>query len=612
MKKFHYSIKKIVLFIVAIVAMASCVDEFTIGDKHLQKPPGVDITIDTVFNNADFAQRFLWNAYSTLFYGMPWEWTTRGRAMNMGTFEAMTDNWQSYLSWDYINRNIYPGKYGATEESMDSKYHYSLEGSWVGIRKAYIFIENIGRTPGIDDATKKRLKAEAKMIIACHYSDMYRHFGGLPIVRSSYNPYAVPNIDRATAKETLKFIVDLCDEAAKDLPWALSVDERPTWDGRFTAGAAKGLKIRMLLFGASPLFNDDQPYNTEGSYESNTGFYTWFGGKDEKMWQDVVDACTEFFEINEMDAAGGYRLYDDGEDYRLRFRTAYFERGNPEMLISTRVEYSHSYDEFFNYFIGPSAVPVLEYLDLFPMADGTPFNNSVWNDSVIDPYVDPWSNRDPRLYETCIVNGMPYQDRTAETWIGGRERGIAMDWSSYFTGAGNFKFGLDKKLASGKPAHWPYLRLAEIYLSFAEALNETGKTEDAFQWIDAVRKRVNLQGLKDSYPGVVWTKERFREEVLNERSREFGRELVRWFDQIRWKRAGDFKKRLHGLRIERMKDVNGNVIPGKYKHFKFTLSKRYWQDGDNGENNFSPKWYLSAFPITETYKDYKLPQNPGW
>lgn len=604
-------LKLVTILLIGLIHFA-CVDDFTIGNSHLQKPPGVDITIDTVFNSADYAQRFLWNTYSTLYYGMPYAWSAKGNAMNMGTFESMTDNWQSYLSWDYNNRNIYPGKYGATEESQHSKYHYSNEDSWIGIRKSYLFIENIDRTPGIDDATKKRLKAEAKMIIACHYSDMFRHFGGLPIVTKSYDPYAVPNIDRGTAKETLNFIVKLCNEAAVDLPWSLAPDEKATWDGRFTGAAAIGLKIRVLLFGASPLFNDTEPYYTDQQSESNTDLHTWYGGKDESMWQDVVDAGIQFFEKNEFDNNGGYALYNELEDPRLRYRAAYFERGTAEMLISTRVKYNHSYDEFFNYFTGPSAVPVLEYLDLFPNANGTPFDNSVWNDSVISPYRDPWADRDPRLYETCIVNGMTYQDRTAETWIGGRERGIAMDWSSYFTGAGNFKFGLDKKLASGKPAQWPYLRMAEIYLSFAEALNELGRTEEAFDYIDAVRKRVNLMGLKESYPSETWTKERFREEVLNERSREFGRELVRWFDLIRWKRAGDFKKRLHGLRIERMKDANGNVIAGKYKHFKFTLSKRFWQNDDNGTSNFSSKWYLSAFPITETYKDYKLPQNPGW
>ena len=125
------------------------------------------------------------------------------------------------------------------------------------------------------------------------------------------------------------------------------------------------------------------------------------------------------------------------------------------------------------------------------------------------------------------------------------------------------------------------------------------------------RARVGLKGLKDSYPGKVWTKEAFLEEVLDERSREFGLEEVRWFDIKRWKREGDFRKRLSGVRIKRV-FRNGAAVPNRYSYHKFTLFKRAWQDGDGGVKNFDPKWYMAAFPIAEIYKDYGLTQNPGW
>jgi len=608
------------------LTMLSCVDDFKIGTDALEKPPGLGLTLDSIFSSPDYSKQFLWDAYSTLYYGMPWEWSPRGNQMNMGTPEALCDTWQSYLSWDYCNRNMYSGKYGASDESQHSKYHYWYEGSWIGIRKAYIFLENIDRVPDLDSITKVRLKGEAKMIIACQYADMYRNFGGLPIITSTvvnttFAQSEAPQIDRATAKETLKFIVDLCTDAEKMLPWSLPVDERATWDGRFTGAAAQGLKIRMLLFGASPLFNDVEPYYTEEACESNSGFHTWFGGKDPAMWTDVVNACGYFFDKNDADPNSGFSLCidpagwsDASGDYRRAYRNSYLTRGNTEMLISTRVYYSFAYNEAFNYFTTSAAVPTLEYLDMFGMSDGTAFNNSVWNDSVISPWIDPWADRDPRMYETCILNNQTYQDRTAETWLGGRERGLSKDNSSYLTGAGNYKFSLDKKMVSGKPAQWPYLRLAEIILSYAEAINESSANKiDAIQWVDQVRTRVGLQGLVASFPGTTWTTETLREAILRERACEFGRENVRWFDIIRWKRGGDFKKQLHGLLIKRFEDAAGKDIkPGQYKHLKFTLGKRYWQDSNDGTNNFSSKWYLSAFPRSETYKNYKLPQNPGW
>jgi hypothetical protein len=154
------------------------------------------------------------------------------------------------------------------------------------------------------------------------------------------------------------------------------------------------------------------------------------------------------------------------------------------------------------------------------------------------------------------------------------------------------------------------LRLAEIYLSYAEALNETGRTEEAFQYVDAIRARVGLKGLKEANPAKAWNKESFREEVLRERACEFGMEEVRFFDMIRWKREADFRKRLHGLLIRRVLD--GYNQPLGYSYEKVTLLKRYIQDADNGTVNFDPKWYLSAFPIDEVRKGYGLTQNPGW
>lgn len=619
-------INKIILGLSIVFTIASCTDEFKFGNDFLDKMPGEDITIDSVFAKSELAQQFLWNTYSTLFYGLNWDWSDRGNGMNMGLPEALTDNFQSYLTWDNVNKMYYTGKYNASEENNQTVYNYTLEGSWIGIRKAWIFIENVDRVPDMDDATKARLKAEAKMIIACHYADMYRHFGGLPLIKKAFTTQDDLEIPRATAKETLQFITGLCDEAFAVLPWKLTTAEMAKWDGRFTGGGALGLKIRMLLFAASPLFNDNVPYYTAKTYESIEKKQVWFGAKDETLWNDVVEACDLFFQINAMDAEGGYMLTSG--DPRLAFRQSYFARGTTEMLISSRIRYN--VPDYWNasYYCLQSlgsygaCTPTLEYSDLFPMADGTPFNKNIWNDTLaVDRingpgdtvYLDPFANRDPRFYETCLVNNADYQGRKAELWMSGRERGNQLEAGAAATGMSVYKFILDKTNATsiGAPAQWPYLRLAEIYLSYAEALNQVGRTEEAFTWVDLVRARVGLKGLKESYPGRTWTKEVFLNEVLDERSREFGLEGVRLFDMKRWKRADDFRKRLSGVRIKRI-IRNKLVVPNRYSYQKFTLFKRAWQDDEGGTINFDPKWYLSAFPIAEIYKDYGLTQNPGW
>ena len=108
------------------------------------------------------------------------------------------------------------------------------------------------------------------MVITVQYTQMMRHFGGLPLIDKAIYPGDDYNYPRETIEKTVNFIVNLCNEAASVLPWRVSVEE----DGRFTKAAALGLKVRVLLFAASPLFNDNQPY-LDG--EASTNLMVWYG-----------------------------------------------------------------------------------------------------------------------------------------------------------------------------------------------------------------------------------------------------------------------------------------------------------------------------------------------
>jgi hypothetical protein len=75
----------------------------------------------------------------------------------------------------------------------------------------------------MDKEEKERLKGEAKVIIASRYFDMFRHFGGLPLVDHAFEVSNEENAyytERATVDATVKFMTKLLDEAALVLPWA--------------------------------------------------------------------------------------------------------------------------------------------------------------------------------------------------------------------------------------------------------------------------------------------------------------------------------------------------------------------------------------------------------
>ena len=595
---------------VLLTMQISCVDGLKVGDAFLEKAPSVDVDKDVVFNDANYARAFLWNAYTTLYYGRPLNWSVKGNRMYMSDVDALTDHFTSGLTWSGVNSLYYSGQFNSTSDYSSSIYSYSNgEDQWTGIRKAWLFIENIGQTPNIDDSEKERLKGEAKMIIACHYADMFRNYGGLPLVTKAFSPNDDFKLPRATARETMNFITDLCDQAYDVLPWALQSGEQEQWAGRFTGAAALGLKIRVLLFGASPLFNDDEPYYPDASSaQSITEQHVWFGSKDVSLWDDVVDACELFITRNQQEG-NPWKLVQNANP-RQAYQDAYYKRANGELLIDTRVRATVSwYWDAECYYLQAygsygGMTPTLEYVDLFSYADGTPFDSSFWDKQNKDHYIaeDPFANRDPRLYENCLVNNAEFgMDHVAELWIGGREgptNEIASDGAA-FTGFALYKYILDKEHMAGKQDQWPYLRLPEIYLSYAEALNEVGRTGDAYQYINYVRMRVGLPALSQSF-----TQKEMREEILDERAREFGAEEVHYYDMIRWKREEDFRKSLHGLRIRR---GDNNT----YSYEKFSIKKRYIQDGEDGTIFFTPKWYLCPFPFIEMNKGY-LTQNPGW
>jgi hypothetical protein len=203
------------------------------------------------------------------------------------------------------------------------------------------------------------------------------------------------------------------------------------------------------------------------------------------------------------------------------------------------------------------------------------------------------------------MNGSAYQNRTYQIWRAGNGYDKGKDWGGSTQGSGGSgyimrKFVLDREESKFKVQHWPALRLPEIYLAYAEALNEIngGPTAEAYEYLNKVRNRVGLNDVQETKD--VGSQEDFRKAVIQERALEFGYEEVRFFDMVRHKRAEDFKKPLYGVKV--LKTDSG------FSYERFRINPRYWQK----PGNWSPKWYMSALPPKEIQKDYGLVQNPGW
>jgi hypothetical protein len=597
----------LITFLIIISFLTFGCEKLKLGNDFISKAPGVDVTKDTIFSSLEYATRFLTSCYYYLPYGLcvggPDGPGTAHDKIGMDVIEAMTDLSQCDLGWAGLQTYTYQGLVDPSSANWVNGYSgipygFTDEETWKGIRNCFIFLENIHKVPNVAPDYLKRLKAEAWSIIAIEYYDMFRHFGGLPWINHAFKTGEdLSKFPRLTAQAYCDSIVAVIDKHVGDLPWALSASEDPQWDGRLTQAGMLAIKARLLLFNASPLFNDAAPYLDGDAAQQKL---VWHGGYDKNLWKRAADAAHDL--IDKVESTSDYQFYHKaGNSYRQDFTQGYSHRGSSEILISTRTEFYTATWDWAGYQFDLMAAafgannPTDDYVKMFQMTNGKSITDPTSGYDSTNPYI----NRDPRLYESVLVNGDAYQGRTAELYVGGRERLTdGQDQNKEGYQLRKFIYDADAATMINGVVQFPLIRLEEVYLTFAEADNEFngGPSAEGYRCINLVRARV---GMPPVTPGM--TQVEFREAILLERAVEFYQEEVRWNDLTRWKRDFDLSKTLHGMEI-----YQSETDPTKFTYVRSLCSPRYWQ------KNWSPKWYLSPFPQDEINKNYGLVQNPGW
>lgn len=660
----------------AALGMGSCTDKIAFGDSFLEKAPGGTVTADTVFGNPEYTRYFLAQCYAYQFYNLPCRSTNDPvQYLNYwkGPADLLSDSYQALTATPLVFTAYYNGMLTSMSDSHNNYnvFPYGNMHIWENVRAAYLLLDRVDGVPGMDDAEKERIKDEARCLLVYTYFQTFRNYGGLPLVEGLFSGTETSYTGRVSAQETVDFMVNKLDEVinGKHLPWGYTGAEASSSTGHWTLAGAMALKIQILQFAASPLLNADQPY-FQGKYTMEHPEYVWLGGYDKTRWTKLRQACQEF--MTALGANGIYHLVvpagNTQEDYAYAFRSSYLLQNSPEILHSVRVATSANGNDYNWYNLGfgnanngtgtndrISYCPTQEYVEMFPWADGTPFDYEktkaegrldemfIKGDHVegVQELQNIKYTRDPRLYETAAVNGQrcviewnngnrsgePY-----EAWVGGTTAKTQPETNQQVWGSGyrNLKYLAGTAFRRQKP-QWNPLTLSQLYLTYAEAIiQDGGSCTDALTYVDAVRARVGLKGLAECNPdkNLTSNKDNLLEEILRERACEGALETVRYYDMIRYKRADLFEKKLHGLRIYRL-DENGdhlvkawygdsrtNAAKGsfewyepyhfEYQKFEITTGARVWWNG------FDPKWYFQPFPIVEVNKNYGLEQNAGW
>ena len=637
MKKTIYTLLTVLL----AAGMVSC-ESLKLGDAGLSKAPETaGATLDTLFASLKDADKVLVSAYQYLPYGLISDFDSK---MGKDIVESITDHFVSnkHTEGDGPNDLYYTGALGANisgDAAGGETYRFGSEKDYYAIRYAWFFLENADRIPadsqGFSQSELNRKKAEAKMCIAIAYANMVRYVGGVPILDHAISSDEEMKFPRNTFKETIDFIVNLCDEATPDLPWTVSAVE----DGRLTKAAAIGLKLRILCFAASPTFNSNTPWHPAAADWENMGKYVRYAeGYDKGLWDKAKQAADDFMQANG-GIYGAYQLvqatptgtdplspgvtFVTPHDYRLAYRDAYNKRGTSESIISVRKSNSSSYhDKNMDLQDDFGCGATLNWVNKFPYADGTPFPKDFdWSHATAgDPDRYPFfksdpqgkhvvdkvpftETRDPRLYENVCVPGDFWKNgNVGPNYVNAK----SPSFQDGNTGFLQMKFIMQTEADRSLPPHWCLMRYAEVLLNVAEAHNESlgGPDDMAYLCLSAVRTRVGLPAMTmESNP---MNQDQFREALILERELEFGFEEVRWFDMVRWGITEAFTTTLEALEVTGNKQKNATS-------FTYTKKEAYpprtaWK----GQKNFDTKWYLAPIPAVEINKGYGMTQNPGW
>lgn len=594
MKRFF----KLLTTLTLACSLVAC-ETLVLGDGGLSKAPETSgANVETLFATITDADKVLASAYYYLPYGLISSFDSK-----MGTdfLEAITDHFISnkHTEGNGPNDLYYTGALDAKNGGGSEAYRFGSEKDYTAIRYGWFFLENADKIKDASNAEIARKKAEAKMCIAVAYANMFRYVGGVPLLDHAVQASEEMKYPRNTFAQTVDFIVNLCDEAAKDLPWYVSAVE----DGRFTKAAALGLKLRVLCFAASPTFNSNELWHKDADE------YTCYTNYSLDRWKAAKEAADEF--MGEWRKNGYYAMIQAAPDaggvitpraYRLAYRKGYYNRGTTETIISIRKSNSSDYHTMIKYSGDFGNGPSLEYTNKFGWADGSEFPADFdWENPSQHPFFLPdgtipgIETRDPRLYENVCVPGDKWSDGTV-----GRCYSNHRYFQDNNPGFLMMKYILQQSTDRSTPQHWCMMRLPEILLNAAEAYNEYngGPSAEAYQWVNDVRARVGLCPLPEGLG-----KEDFRKALIRERDCEFGFEEFRWFDIVRWGLDEALTTPLHALRSVGNKDSEAT-------QFTFSVidaypARQWWVKWDR-------KWFLSPIPETEINKGYGMTQNPGW
>ena len=580
-------------------------------EKALDKYPLDDLTEEAYFENAVQLQLFTNSFYSSILPDVPY------------------DEQSDLMVATNLSSTLLNGSFRTVPASGGG-------WSWTTLRKINTCLGNLYRCE--DEATRKEYAALCKFFRAWFYFDKVRRFGDVPWIDHELASNEKEELykGRDSRDVVMAHMIEDIDEAIEGLPDSYS-SGKPF---RATKWAALALKSRFCLFeGTFRKYHDgDLTLWTLPATAKDADYYLGL----------AADAAGQLMDLSP------HKLYSTNHpDYDYQTLFSRYDADSEEYILA--IDYDYSYSCFHD----ASSVALLPvcgrnsptrgFIDHYLMADGKRYSSvEGWSTKT---FAEQVKGRDPRLHQTIRIPGYTYTKLTTN-------RTMFCDMDCSLTGYSINKFVMPSdnlvmnNIRSNSYNDMPVIRLAEVYLNYAEAKAELGTLiqQDLDKSVNRIRRRagmpdLNMEEANDNpdsyltsestgYPNVSGANKGVILEIRRERVVELAFEGLRYADLLRWAAGYRITQGLYGMYFpsagEYDWDNDGKAdiclytgskpssdAPFVYKigsDIKLTEgNKGYVNPTSNYTLTFDPdRDYLYPIPTEERVLNHKLMQNPNW
>ena len=634
-------------------SLSSCQD-------YLDKEPDSTVSADDAFANFRNFQGFVEEIYNCIpdkekcNYCPSWNWgddeifnpeadNRMTHQVDLGNFRA----WETTGNW--LKRD-------GSSTSTNKFDHGIWNHAWYCIRKCNLGLQNIDKFVTGSAEEKKLIEGQLYFFRAWWHEELMEYFGGMPYVDTFLADNAEQRLPRLSYQEC-------ADKAAADFRKA--ADLLPiNWDKTSAGAATQGkndLRINKImalgylgktyLWAASPLMKN----GAQAGASKNGKTYDY----DQEYAKKAAEAFGELLSLVETgqtqyalaefkysdiynhersaDANSCFSdiFYTKKQNWKMPGTVEAIFRGpsadfngsnwNTSKVFGPKVQKVVAHDNVIHQ-------PTANLVEAYGMANGEPIYLVENGQYVLNPKSGfdpkhPFKNRDPRFYHDIVFDGFKYLNGTpgqyadlqyCQLYTGGNMRPVAnASRTGYFIQklVPHTCNEVDKDYDWGSALHCylPYMRLADIYLMYAEACaafgGATGKSSNFSKTAeDAINTLRDRCGAGHVAPEFVADSHKFMDEVRREREVELSFEGFRFCDLQRWlllteapynqKFSQEFD-RVESADFYKTHDAKDAKV-ANYRR-KLILTR-----------NFDAKHYWFPLPIKETQISSEFKQNPGW